>query len=67
MLPEIAALVGIASGAPAAIDQITVTQLMAFVVVRVYTTGRWIGKCLISQTSYEFGDGSQPLDFSPIQ
>jgi hypothetical protein len=45
--------------APAPIDQTTVTQLMAFVssVVRVYTTGNWIGKTLnISETSYEFSE-----------
>jgi hypothetical protein len=45
--------------APALMDQMTVTQLMAFVsaVVRVYTTGRRIGKTLnISETSYEFSE-----------
>ena len=45
--------------APALIDQMTVTQLMAFVssVVRVYTTGSWIGKTLnISETSHEFSE-----------
>jgi hypothetical protein len=49
--------------APALIDQITVTQLMAFVssVVRVYTTGNWIGKTLnISETSYEFSELPAP-------
>jgi hypothetical protein len=50
----------------------TVTQLMAFVssVVRVYTTGGWIGKTLnISETSYELSEltAPQPWDFSPIQ
>jgi len=44
-------------------DQITVTQLMAFVSsdVRVYTTGDWIGKTLsISETSYEFSELTAP-------
>jgi len=37
----------------------TVIQLMPFMssVVRVYTTGNWIGKTLnISETSYEFSE-----------
>ena len=45
--------------APALIHQMTVTQLMAFVslVVRVYITGRRIGKTLnISETSYKFSE-----------
>jgi hypothetical protein len=49
--------------APALIDQMTVTQLMAFVssVVLVYIIGNWIGKTLgISETSYEFGELTAP-------
>ena len=49
--------------APALKDQMTVTQLMAFVssVVRVYTTDNWIGKTLnISETSYEFSELTDP-------
>lgn len=45
--------------APAPTDQMTVTQLMPFVlsVVQVYTTGGWIAKTLnISATSYEFSE-----------
>jgi len=44
--------------APARIDGATVNQLNSFdlVVVQVYTIGRWIGKRLISQISYEFSD-----------
>jgi hypothetical protein len=54
------------------IDQMTVTQLMAFVssVVRVYITGNWTEKTLnISEMSYEFQRAhcAQPWDFSPIQ
>ena len=45
--------------APALNDQMMVTQFMPFVsaVVRVYTTGGWIGKTLnISETSYELSE-----------
>ena len=43
--------------------QTTVTQLITFVsvVVRVYTTARWLGKTLnISETSYEFSELTAP-------
>jgi hypothetical protein len=49
--------------APELVDQMTVTQLMPVVsgVIRVYTTGNWIGKTLnISETSYEFSELTAP-------